>query len=120
MQALKLTEDSSLRKQLSAQVKSLLSQAEQIKVNGIWNSSNSIKNPTVEDSKKISVRKLKPPISTRQLSTAEKIIVLKGSYLNGYKFPPWQTDPTKDEFNLAKGQTQFTSVVHITSYMNRG
>ena len=115
MQALKLSKDPSSRKQLSAQVKDLFSQAEQIKVSGIWSRSTS-RSSLAEDSAQSRIRRLKTPISTRQLSTAEKIIVLKGSYLNGYKFPPWQTDPSNDEFSLAKGQSQFVSVLQRSSY----
>ena len=43
------------------------------------------------------------PTSTRALSKKEQIIVLKGSKLHGYVFPPWR-DPFPDDFDLKDGE----------------
>lgn len=41
---------------------------------------------------------LRPPASTRKLTTREEIIILEGAKLNGYIFPPWSRAPQQDEF----------------------
>ena len=43
-------------------------------------------------------RRLKLPRSSRQLPTAEKNILLRGSRLHGNVFPPWESDPDPEEF----------------------
>ena len=46
-------------------------------------------------------RRLKLPRSSRQLPTAEKNILLRGSRLHGNVFPPWESDPDPKEFDGA-------------------
>jgi hypothetical protein len=41
------------------------------------------------------------PKSTRQLSTAEKTILLRSSKLHGKVFPPWETAPQPSAFTKA-------------------
>ena len=50
-----------------------------------------------------STRREKKPVgpqSARPLSTKEKIILLEGSKLNGFTFPPWERPPGREEFEL--------------------
>ena len=110
MQALKLTHDSAAKKQLSTRVKVLLSRAEKIKATGIWDETLPSRHVVAGDVNRPKIKRLRAPVSTRQLTTVEKIIVLKASYLNGHKFPPWKSDPTKDEFDLLEGQNLFVCV----------
>lgn len=65
----------------------LIDRAEHIKTSHFWRSP-----PPLSEEE---------PISRRKLTTAEKIIVLKASYINGGKYPPWQTNPTAADFELA-------------------
>lgn len=50
---------------------------------------------------------LKLPISNRELSTREQILLLQGSKLHGCLFPPWKAPPTANEFRLEHGQQCF-------------
>jgi hypothetical protein len=53
------------------------------------------------------IRTLPEPIPTRNLTTKEKILVLKSSKFNGFKFPLW-TPPTDAEFELDDTGVPFT------------
>ena len=44
------------------------------------------------------IRTLREPVSKRELTTREKILVLEGSRLQGSIFPPWSTSPAPSEF----------------------
>ena len=44
------------------------------------------------------IRVLQEPVSKRELTTREKILVLEGSRLRGSIFPPWVTSPSESEF----------------------
>lgn len=44
------------------------------------------------------IRKLVEPVSTRQRSKKEEIILLKASLVNGFKCPPWDKPPTSSDF----------------------
>ena len=44
------------------------------------------------------------------LSTREKVILLRGSKLNGFTFPPWQCSPDTAEFAMADGEQRFLYV----------
>jgi calpain-7 len=59
----------------------LTSRAESIKLSNSW--------PPLQ-SNKISLR---APVSQRPLTKREEIILLEGSKLHGFIFPPWTTDP---------------------------
>ena len=50
---------------------------------------------------------LNVPLSSRNLSTAEKIVLLRGSRLHGLVFPEWTTNPTHDDFKLEDGTEKF-------------
>ena len=53
------------------------------------------------------VLKLQEPRPTRALSTREQIILLGGSRLHGYVFPPWRESPSGSEFELKPGEALF-------------
>ncbi|KIW02853.1 uncharacterized protein PV09_05907 [Verruconis gallopava] len=47
------------------------------------------------------------PRPTRELTTAEKVLLMRGSKLNGFKFSPWGSTPTSRDFDLDQGQERF-------------
>lgn len=51
--------------------------------------------------------KLKEPISERELTTPEKIILLEASKLHGSRFPPWKSPPVALDFEQLPGQPYF-------------
>lgn len=51
---------------------------------------------------------LKEPISERELTTREKIILLEASKLHGSRFPPWTSSPMLSDFEKLSGQPYFT------------
>ena len=53
------------------------------------------------------VSRLQEPRSKRQLTTQERIILLEGSKLNGFKFPPWASPLDDSEFELLPGQARY-------------
>ena len=50
---------------------------------------------------------LKEPISKRELTTREKIILLEASKLHSARFPPWTSPPLPSEFEQMPGQPHF-------------
>ena len=50
---------------------------------------------------------LKEPISERELTAREKIILLEASKLHGSRFPPWTSPPVALEFKRLSGQPYF-------------
>lgn len=42
-----------------------------------------------------------------QLSTKEKVILLRSSKVNGFTFPPWQSTPDLVEFALGSGEEKY-------------
>jgi calpain-7 len=89
LQALKLADNRTDRARLSAKCKELLSRSEQLRGD---------RAPLLDPEK---------PVSKRTLTTREKIILVEGSKLNGFKFPIWESDPEPMEFELKDGQEQF-------------
>ncbi|KAJ5498654.1 Peptidase C2 calpain domain III, partial [Penicillium expansum] len=85
------------KKQLDTKCKELLSKAEKIKAAADWQSA-------ARAGPQKSFPSLRPPASTRKLTTREEIIILEGAKLNGYIFPPWSRAPLQDEFEY-KGQS---------------
>jgi len=99
MRALKLAKDPRDKARHSARVKQLLQEAERIKHCEDWRSAPA-RSSASQQATKI-------PASTRNPSRAEQILLLKASYLNNLKFPPWTTPPAPDEFDLADGESLF-------------
>lgn len=113
MRALKLTNDVAVKKDLNVNIKQLLSEAETIKASPEWKPSalaGADSGARASPSSITKVKRLKIPKSSRQLSTAEKIIILKASTLNGSKFPPWQQNPPTSEFKPGESGQLFTYV----------
>jgi calpain-7 len=54
------------------------------------------------------VKRLKDPISTRKHTKKEDILLLRASVVNGFKFPPWEKNPSATEFALEEGAEAFT------------
>jgi len=109
MQALKLNTDPASKKQWSARVKTLLSEAERIKSGQTVYPLTSTHTPErIKQVDSPNIKRLKEPLSTRNLSTSEKIILLKASHLNGFSFPPWQKEPDSSDFELRDDGSLFT------------
>ena len=89
LQALKLADNRTDRARLSAKCKELLDRTEQLKG---------------DRSQPIDPEQ---PISKRTLTIREKIILVEGTKLNGFKFPIWENSPGPEEFELKSGQEQF-------------
>ncbi|KAK4945235.1 cysteine protease, partial [Elasticomyces elasticus] len=111
MKALKLARSPDDKRIIGDRARSLLAEAEKIKRNGDWRRlalppSTPVEPPhPPDDVKKIKV--LKQPSSTRQPSKAEQILLMKASFLNGFKFPPWTASPDASVFALREGEEPF-------------
>ncbi|KAJ5143598.1 uncharacterized protein N7515_002385 [Penicillium bovifimosum] len=79
------------KRHLDQKCKDLLTKAEKIKAAADWQS-------VAGAGPQKAFPSLRPPTSTRKLTTREEIIVLEGSKLNGFIFPPWSRAPLQDEF----------------------
>lgn len=120
MQALKLSQNAGEKTKWSNRVKQLLGDAERIKLSTDWRQdvSSIIRTtaPTPFNGQSDCVLPVKPsvgleaPQSSRSLPKAEHILLLKASYLNGFKFPPWTMPPAPDEFELKDGEDLFVYV----------
>jgi hypothetical protein len=87
IKAIKLASTEQERTRLRGKCKQLLSRAEDIKKSETWNPQKS--KPTL----------LKAPSSDRAVTKTEQIILLEGSKLHGFIFPPWKEDPNESSFN---------------------
>ncbi len=101
MEELKLAEDESKRALLARECRDLLDKAEQLKVASTLQSSG-------ENVGR--VLKSKKPRARRALTTREKIILLEGSRLHGFVFPPWTSSPSPSEFELKAGESLYQYV----------
>lgn len=103
MQALGLAVSKADKSRLDSKCKELLTRAENLKREKL----GSPRADQAAGSSLTSRRGLKPPTSKRRLITREEIILLEGSKLNGFVFPPWKNDPAPEDFVLKKGQELF-------------
>lgn len=87
MKAIKLTSSEQDKIRLRAKCKQLLASAEEIKISQTW------------IPQKPGGVILKIPQSKRLTTTTEKIILLEGSKLHGFIFPPWENDPDDTIFD---------------------
>lgn len=101
MKALRLATTLKDQHALDAKAKELLTKAENIKESMRWRPTNGDMN----------VRKAESPQRTRKLTTREEIILLEGSKLNGFIFPPCNRPPHWDEFELEDDGQLFTYVM---------
>ena len=110
MKALRLADTTEDKQKLDVKCRELLTRAEQIKKNKSRypirhnNSNNASSHPGV---------KLKEPLSKRELSTREQIILLEGAKLNGFVFPPWGAAPDPEQFELTEGDETFMYVAKM-------
>ncbi|KAI9684028.1 MAG: cysteine protease [Bathelium mastoideum] len=61
----------------------------------------------LQSSVSLPIRQLHEPSSSRSRSTAEKIILLKASKLNGFTFLEWEKPPDPRQFEVQPGQSAF-------------
>jgi calpain-7 len=94
MQAIKTASNDRERARLRGKCKELLSRAEEIKKSEEWPQSKTLG------------AILKSPLSERAISRSEEIILLEGSKLHGFIFPPWTSDP--DDSLFAKDGETYT------------
>ncbi|QSS56844.1 cysteine protease PalB [Histoplasma capsulatum var. duboisii H88] len=107
LKALTLASSPSEKQRLDAKCKELLRKAEDIKKSEFWNQHLQTRTNTSNSSSRVRPR-LREPVSTRNLSNREQIILLEDSKLNGYVFPPWSAVPDAGEFELEEDGDQFT------------
>lgn len=99
--ALKLVKDANEKASYTAKAKQLMQDAETIKRSSDWRQA-------VQQASQ--VRMLTEPVNSRELSTKERIILLRGGFLNGVKFPEWTGAPSVSEFELKDGEALFLYV----------
>jgi hypothetical protein len=95
MKATKLASSDSERQRLRGKCLELLGRAEAIKKVSEW-SPKALKQPI-----------LTAPRSERQISKREEIILLEGSKLHGFIFPPWTTEPDDSVFDLMVNGSEY-------------
>jgi hypothetical protein len=121
LKALSLAQRPDEKAQFRARAKELMSEAESIKKNLAWQPKN---DPSLDggndttNASRISpisgVAKVpKEPRSTRALTTREKIILARATFLNGTKFPMWESPPSATEFELPGGGVPFVCVLPL-------
>jgi calpain-7 len=98
MKATKLASSDHERAKLRSKCKMLLSRAEEIKQSVNWVPSAG------------SGVTLKAPLSERLITTREEVILLEGSKLHGFLFPPWQSDPDESVFETTDAGVLYTYV----------
>lgn len=103
LQALHLSDNAADRTRLDSKCKELLTKAESIKRKETISENGEKPLPSTGP---LPVS-LNQPKSKRKLTTREEIILLEGSKLNGFIFPPWQGDPAPEEFALIEGHDPF-------------
>jgi len=95
MKAMQLASTREEKTRLKGKCMAAFSRAEQIKKTEQWPlpgiSNQSKSSPTQAGC-------LQAPTSKRELSTQEKLVVLKSSKLHGTEFPPWTREPSHEEF----------------------
>lgn len=92
MKATKLANSEHERSRLRTKCKQLLERAEGIKQSKQWSPANSN-----------DAFLLKVPSSQRAITKREQVILLEGSKLHGFIFPPWTSDPPDSLFESPDG-----------------
>lgn len=112
MQQLKLAENENRRDVLAQECRDLLDQAEQIKhASRCPPFGNAMGGVASLTARKVGLgSSSKKPEARRALTTREKIILLEGSRLHGFVFPPWTSPPSRSEFKLGVGESLFLYV----------
>lgn len=110
MQEFRLAKDENIRSLLAQECRALLDKAEHIKDASRCQPSG---NDAMGEGTFLAPRKVglgsrsKKSEVKRALTTREKIILLEGSKLHGFVFPPWTSPPSRSEFELGVGHTLF-------------
>lgn len=119
MRALKLAANADEKSEMSSRCNTLLSEAESIKKTNEWRSSTGFSNYSVAETEATSTRRasvigdvgrlkrLREPVSTRESSKAEQLLILRASKLNNCTFQPWKGPPDSGEFELRDGERPF-------------
>lgn len=112
MRALNLVSDPKERIKYSTRAQQLMRRAEHIKRNGEWRNPAPTA-PPLSPLRPDQVRLLTEPVNSRELPRKEKVLLLKASFLNGVKFPPWDGLPADSEFERKPGEPLFTYVSFV-------
>jgi len=107
MKAIKLSSNENERSRLKLRCKEVLARAEEIKLLESWIPQNI---PPSQPQTKA----LKIPVSERTPTTREEIILLEGSKLHGFVFPPWKAEPGPEVFEKS-GDDDVFEYVNISS-----
>lgn len=128
MKALKIATDREQKSDMTSRCQNLLTEAERIKTITQWPLTPAVTpgpassppaspltlrcgTETIGTPTPARIRQLVEPVSSREVSKAEQIILLRSSKLNGFTFPPWQGAPEPDEFALSQGAEAFRCVL---------
>lgn len=103
MKALKLSSNDGERTRLKIRCKEVLARAEVIKLLKSWEPVKQENIPSPQPPAK----SLKAPVSERTLTTREEIILLEGSKLHGFVFPPWKAEPEASVFQKLSNDDLF-------------
>ena len=112
MRQLKLAKTEEEKNRLDREARSLLKTAEYLKnktESRFTVGLTASRQPTTVASPRM-VLKLQDPISTCALTMREQIILLEGSKLHEFVFPPWKESPSDSEFELKLGEPRFKCV----------
>ena len=117
LKALSLARNADDKARFRSRAKELMGEAESIKKNAAWQPSASV-GGNVADVSTISpvsgeAKFLRDPRSTRTLTTREKIILARATFLNGTKFPMWEAAPSASEFELSETEGLFVCVARM-------
>jgi hypothetical protein len=112
LKALSLARNAEDKTRFRTRAKESMGEAESIKKNPTWRPTSTQPVDRLVDVAEASTvspvsgvaKYLKEPRSTRTLTTREKIILARATFLNGTKFPMWETAPSTREFELIDGQ----------------
>ncbi len=107
MRALKLADTPTDRSRLQAKCTELLDRSERLKDQGSRPGPRGSDGAHENGMPPSPKRDRREPLSKRALSTREKIILVEGSKLNGFKFPIWDQAPSNADFELEDGGEQF-------------
>lgn len=113
IQRLKLTENEDRKDVMAQECRGLLDLAERAqRVSRCQPSGKAIKgeNPIIALELGLGSRPKKSE-AKRPLTTREKIILLEGSRLHGFVFPPWTSPPSPSEFEPSCGESLFLYVI---------
>lgn len=112
MQELTLAEDPKRRIFLARECQDLLDQAEQIKVARKCQHSGMVTQRVTSATTCgfASNLRLETTEAGRAFTTREKIILLEGSKLHGFVFPPWTAPPISSEFELRAEELPYSYV----------